>query len=83
MWKLLFFLFSLHSQWLFTGLWVSSADKQRCRGDKGCIFQLNEILPLLADASFVLLFRIQQRAHKVKDSLSALSAKPLLLVHNV
>lgn len=53
------------------------------RGDKGCIFQLNEILPLLADASFVLLFRIQQRAYKVKDSLSALSAKPLLLVHNV
>lgn len=53
------------------------------RGDKGCIFQSNEILPLLADASFVLLFRIQQRAYKVKDSLSALSAKPLLLVHNV
>lgn len=31
------------------------------RGDKGCIFQLNEILPLLADARFVLLFRIQHR----------------------
>lgn len=51
--------------------------------DKGCIFQLNEILPLLAVASFVPLYHIQRHVYKVKDSLSALSAKPLLLVHNV
>lgn len=50
--------------------------------DNGCIFQLNEILLLLVDASFVLLYRIHYYMYKLKDSLFVLSAKLLLLVHN-
>lgn len=53
------------------------------RCDNGCIFQLNEILLLLVDASFVLLYRIHYYMYKLKDSLFVLSAKLLLLVHNV
>lgn len=52
------------------------------RCDNGCIFQFNEILLLLVDASFVLLYRIHYYMYKLKDSLFGLSAKLLLLVHN-